>query len=71
MANCCPSRAALLTGMRPDFNGVIDLYTQVRDRRPSIVTLPQRFRQAGYLTLRFGKVFHPPDDDEPSWSPEA
>jgi len=68
VANCCPSRAALLTGVRPDFSGVLDLYTHVRDRRPSVVTLPQRFRQAGYVTLRFGKVFHHGLDDEPSWS---
>ena len=71
VANCCPSRAALLTGLRPDFNGVLDLYSHVRDKQPSVVTLPQRFRQAGYISVGFGKVFHQDLDDELSWTPEA
>ena len=53
--------------MRPDFNGVHDLFTHVRDKRPSVVTLPQRFRQGGYLTVRFGKVFHQ-GRDRAAWS---
>ena len=37
-----------LTGMRPDQHGVMDLVTHLRDKVPSVVTLPQRFREAGY-----------------------
>ena len=48
VANCAPSRSSLLTGMRPDRHGVMDLVTHLRDKVPSVVTLPQRFREAGY-----------------------
>ena len=34
--------------MRPDQHGVMDLVTHLRDKVPSVVTLPQRFREAGY-----------------------
>ena len=48
LANCAPSRSSLLTGMRPvDRHGVMDLVTHLRDKMPSVVTLPQRFREAG------------------------
>lgn len=68
VANCAPSRASLLTGLRPDTHGVLDLTTHVRERHSSLVTLPQRFRQAGYLSVSYGKIFHQFLDDEKSWS---
>jgi len=30
----------------------------VRDHIPDVVTLPQRFRRAGYLAVSHGKVVH-------------
>ncbi|NCW88019.1 MAG: sulfatase, partial [Chitinophagia bacterium] len=45
---CGPTRASLLTGMRPDYTRVWDLKTQMRDMNPSIVTLPQYFTGQGY-----------------------
>ena len=68
VANCAPSRASLLTGLRPDTHGVLDLTTHVRDHHPSLTTLPQAFRRAGYLAVSYGKLFHQFLDDAPSWS---
>jgi len=71
---CGPSRTSLLTGLRPESNGVIDLKTRMRDVNPDIVTLPQYFRQHGYQTAASGKVFDPRNvdsraaDDPASWS---
>ncbi len=56
-AVCGPSRASLLTGMRPDYTRVWDLKTLIRDERPDIITLPQFFKQNGYITTGIGKIF--------------
>ncbi|MDF1844173.1 MAG: sulfatase-like hydrolase/transferase [Rubripirellula sp.] len=57
-AVCNPSRASLMTGLRPDTLGVTDLPTHFRDRNDQLVTLPQRFKQSGYFTQGIGKLFH-------------
>lgn len=66
-AVCHPSRASLLTGVRPDTSGIYDLVTPIRDRLPDVVTLPQLFRQAGYQVYGRGKIFHGKLDDPVSW----
>ena len=71
VANCAPSRASFLTGLRPRSHGVLDLKTHVRDVLPDVVTLPQRFRAAGYLAVSYGKIYHQFLDDAPSWSAQA
>ncbi len=57
-AVCNPSRASLMTGLRPDALGVTDLPTHFRDRNPDLVTLPQLFKQNGYHARGIGKLFH-------------
>ncbi len=65
-AQCNPSRSSLLTGRRPDTLGVFDLEEHFRTHAADVVTLPQYFKERGYLTQSIGKVFHL--DDSVSWS---
>ena len=76
-AVCNPSRASLLTGLRPDTLRVWDLATHVRSTTPDVVTLPQHFKNLGYYTRDIGKIFHNDTRpasagermfDAPSWS---
>lgn len=67
-AVCNPSRASLLSGLRPDSIQVWDLRTDFRDNVPDVVTLPQFFKQRGYTTIGLGKTFHNNDPDTISWS---
>lgn len=57
---CNPSRASLLTGLRPSTTGIYGLAPGIRDvaATKDAVTLPQYFAQHGYFTATFGKVFH-------------
>ena len=68
-AICGPSRASLLTGIRPETSGVFHNYIKFREANPDVVTLPQHFKNNGYETVYAGKIFHHGDlDDEKSWS---
>ncbi len=70
-ALCNPSRASMLTGLRPETLGVFDLVTHFRDRKPEVVTLPQLFKKSGYTSISVGKIFHTTNgnhDDNESWS---
>jgi iduronate 2-sulfatase len=71
-AICGPSRASLLTGKRPDYTKVWDLKTKMRDVNPTILTIPQYFKQSGYQTIGVGKIYDPrcvdTHRDKPSWS---
>jgi len=55
---CNPSRAALLSGLRPGASGV---YANDHDYKAAIpvdITLPTQFRKAGYFVCGAGKIFH-------------
>ncbi|MBM3442607.1 MAG: sulfatase [Bacteroidetes bacterium] len=71
-AVCGPTRASLLTGMRPDYTKVWDLKTRMRDMHPDILSLPQYFKSQGYTSQGIGKVYDPrcvdDETDGPSWS---
>ena len=53
------SRSSFLTGRRPDTLRCYDNPALVRQNFQEVVTMPQYFKQHGYLTLGAGKVFHP------------
>jgi arylsulfatase A-like enzyme len=66
---CNPSRAALMTGIRPSSSGV---YTNNQPWRKSkalanAVTLPQHFAAHGYRSIGSGKIFHDGYPDAASW----
>ena len=67
---CNPSRASILTGLRPETNGVQDNTTDFRVALPDVVSLPQHFKNYGYNSISIGKVAHGRFawDDNLSWS---
>jgi len=73
---CNPTRASVMTGLRPDQIKVYDLDRHFREEVPNAITLSQRFMKAGWFTARVGKIYHynvPASigtdgfDDPPSW----
>ena len=68
VAVCNPSRASLMTGMRPDKLGVWTLPIHFREAKPDAVTLAQWMRKSGYTAVSHGKIFHNPTPDPQSWS---
>ncbi len=74
---CNPTRASVMTGLRPDQIKVYDLDRHFRDEVPDVVTLSQAFQNAGHFAARVGKIYHynvPASigtdgfDDRPSWN---
>lgn len=53
---CAPSRASLLTGLRPDTLGIYDFshFGGINYFR----TIPSHFHRSGYVTAMSGKLFH-------------
>ena len=74
VAVCSPSRASLLTGRRPDTNHVWRIADDEYWRNyTNATTIPQYFKENGYVSIGMGKIFHPGapsgnDDSEYSWS---
>jgi arylsulfatase A-like enzyme len=67
--SCNPSRAALMTGIRPSTSGVY--VNQQPWRRSEVlgeaVTLPQHFMAHGYHAAASGKIYHGGYPDPASW----
>lgn len=82
--HCCPSRNSYMTSRRPDTTKVYNGGGRYNFREvgPDWVTMPQYFRNNGYVAVGTGKVFHeyggrgpgywgPNRTDDESWSPSA
>ena len=71
--HCNPSRASMLSGMRPNTTGVTNNADNLYINVPGVVTLPHYFRKNGYATARCGKIFHlgVPSGDESMDDPNA
>lgn len=67
-AICAPSRISMLTGQYPDTTGIYDLFTPLRSKHLEAMSLPRYFRERGYVTASFGKVYHHHSDDRESWT---
>ncbi len=55
---CGPSRASIMTGLRPDTLDMHTLKHELRRKNPDVVTLGQLFRNNGYYVARAGKIYH-------------
>ncbi len=58
--SCIPARYAMLTGLHPQTSGVVGF----RQRPVTPPTMPQVFRDAGYLTALVGRSMHQADGPE-------
>jgi len=68
-AVCAVSRVSFMTGTRPDVTQVLDLRTNMRDKVPNSLTIPEYFKQNGYITAGLGKVLHGAKNGDPqSWT---
>jgi arylsulfatase A-like enzyme len=56
----CPSRASIMTGVRPSTSGIYDNNNLWRESPvlQSAVTIPEYFRTQGYTVKGGGKIFH-------------
>ncbi len=60
---CGPSRASIMTGLRPSSTGI---YEQIADNKinqdnsvtKNIIFLPEYYKNSGYYTMGIGKIFH-------------
>ncbi|MBV6644804.1 MAG: sulfatase-like hydrolase/transferase, partial [Cyclobacteriaceae bacterium] len=64
---CSPSRMSFLSGLRPHETGINDNNTPIREKLPDVITLPQHFKNQGYQTESYGKIFHQRIGDTVSW----
>ena len=67
-AICSPSRASLMTGTRPDTNGLTHNYIDFAEVDKSLTTLPKHFVDHGYESVTSGKIFHRTEHSPESWS---
>ncbi|MEM9399092.1 MAG: sulfatase [Verrucomicrobiota bacterium] len=55
---CGPSRASVMTGLRPNTTQFYANKDDLREKVPDVVTLGQFFQKKGYYVGRVGKIYH-------------
>ncbi len=55
---CCPSRAAVMSGLLPTSTGIYNNQHWWKPNLPDLRTIPIHFRENGYHTVGAGKIYH-------------
>jgi arylsulfatase A-like enzyme len=65
---CGASRASMLSGRKPTTNRFTTYNSRLDKDLPNVLSIPEHFKNNGYLTLANGKIFDNFTDSVDSWS---
>ena len=68
IAVCGASRASLMTGIRPSEKRFNDFSTRAAKDVPDAISLNELFKNNGYETISYGKIYHHNDDFVEHWT---
>ena len=68
IAVCGASRASIMTGIRPSEKRFNDFSTRASVDAPNAIPLNQIFKENGYETISYGKIYHHKDDFQEHWT---
>ncbi len=68
IAVCGASRASIMTGIRPSEKRFNDFSTRASVDAPNAIPLNQIFKENGYETISYGKIYHHKDDFQEYWT---
>ena len=68
IAVCGASRASIMTGIRPSEKRFNDFSTRASVDTPDAIPLNQIFKENGYETISYGKIYHHKDDFQEYWT---
>ena len=68
IAVCGASRASLMTGIRPSEKRFNDFSTRAAKDVPDAISLNELFKNNGYETISYGKIYHHNDDFCEHWT---
>jgi arylsulfatase A-like enzyme len=65
---CGASRASLMSGTRPTASRFVNYYARKDKDLPDVPSLSYWFKNHGYTTVAYGKIYHWEDDDLEGWT---
>ena len=68
IAVCGASRTSIMTGIRPSEKRFNDFSTRASVDTPDAIPLNQIFKENGYETISYGKIYHHKDDFQEYWT---